>query len=433
MKLSELQRKRAALVEQALAVVRAAETASRDLTDAERDTLDGLRAEVETVRRDIVIADGLEEEQRQLERAARPETRPEVGDDQKRRDPSKWTGLGEFLTAVRTAEMTRGQVIDPRLSTRAATGASETVPSDGGFLVQPDLATELLRRTYETGVLTSKVRKLPLGPNSNGIRINAVDETSRASGSRWGGVQTYWAGEADALTASRPKFRQMEMLAHKLTGLFYATDEVLQDSTALEAVAMEAFAEEFGFKLDDALIRGTGAGQPLGILNSPCLVTVNKEAGQAAATLLVENITKMWSRCWGRSRSQAIWYINQDAEPQLFQLGLQVGVGGVPLLMPAGGLGQANLPAILGRPIQPLEQCASLGTLGDILLADFSQYVMIEKGGLQTASSIHVRFLQDESVFRFILRTDGQPFWSAALTPANGSNTLSPFVALQTR
>lgn len=348
-------------------------------------------------------------------------------------DAPAFKSFGEFLKAVVDHEVTRGQKTDARLSTKAATGANESVSSDGGFLVQTDFTAEILRRSYETGQIISRVRRIPISANANGLKINAVDETSRASGSRWGGVQTYWINEADTITASRPRFRQMELSLKKLAGAFYATDELLQDQSALEAVASQAFADEFAYKLDEAVLRGTGAGQPLGILNANSLVTISKETSQAAATLQAENIIKMWARCWGRSRLGAIWLINQDIEPELFTMNLPIGTGGVSVYLPPGGLSQAPYGTLFGRPVIPIEQASTLGTTGDIILADFSQYLMIEKGGLNSAASMHVRFLQDEMVFKFTLRVDGQPIWSSALTPANGSNTLSPFVTLETR
>jgi len=80
------------------------------------------------------------------------------------------------------------------------------------------------------------------------------------------------------------------------------------------------------------------------------------------------------------------------------------------------------------------ESSATLGTVGDIILADLREYQGIEKGGIQSASSIHVRFLEGETCYRFIYRVDGQPAWNAPLTPFKGaSNTVSPFVALATR
>ena len=55
---------------------------------------------------------------------------------------------------------------------------------------------------------------------------------------------------------------------------------------------------------------------------------------------------------------------------------------------------------------------------------------MISKGGVEAASSIHVKFVEDETAFRFVFRVDGQPIWASAVTPFQGSDTVSPFVAL---
>jgi HK97 family phage major capsid protein len=162
-------------------------------------------------------------------------------------------------------------------------------------------------------------------------------------------------------------------------------------------------------------------------------VSVAKETGQAAASIVGENIMKMWARLWNTSRRSAVWAINQDTLPQLMQLQLPVGTGGVPLYMPPGGLSAAPYGTVLGRPVIESEYCQTLGTVGDIMLLDFNQYQMIEKGGVEAASSIHVRFVYDETCFRFVYRVDGQSKWNAALTPKNGTNTVSPFVSLATR
>jgi len=348
-------------------------------------------------------------------------------------DGKAFRSFGEQLMAVAEAARADGKV-DARLTTRA-TGLSEGVPSEGGFLVQTDFAAELLKRTYQTGILANKCRKLPISSNANGIKINGIDETSRATGSRWGGVQAYWLDEAGTKTASKPKFRKIELSLNKLIGLCYGTDELLQDTAALESIIMQAFSEEFGFMVDDAIVNGNGAGQPLGILNSGALVSVAKETGQAAATVLTENIVKMWARMWAKSRPNAAWYINQDIEPQLFTMSLAVGTGGIPVYMPANGLSESPYGRLMGKSVIPIEQCQTLGTVGDIILADLSQYVLADKNGIQTAQSIHVQFLTDESVFRFVYRVDGQPIWNSALTPYKGGagNSLSPFIALATR
>jgi HK97 family phage major capsid protein len=88
--------------------------------------------------------------------------------------------------------------------------------------------------------------------------------------------------------------------------------------------------------------------------------------------------------------------------------------------------------SLLGRPVVETEFNPTLGDAGDILLADMSQYVMIDKD-VQAASSIHVQFLTDQVAFRFVYRCDGQPKMAAPLTPYKGTGTLSPFVAIEAR
>jgi HK97 family phage major capsid protein len=348
--------------------------------------------------------------------------------------PTPFKSLGQQLVSVMQAGQ-NPHATDQRLLDiqAAALGLNEGVPSAGGFLVQTDFAAELLKAVYATGILPGKTDRRPVSENANGMKINAIDETSRVDGSRQGGVQVYWTGEAGAFTSSKPTFRQIELTLNKLSGLYYATDEELRDTSNLEANVTAFFSEEFGFKLDDAIVRGSGAGQPLGFLGHAGTVSVAKETTQDAATILAENIQKMFSRLLPRSLGNAEWYINQACWPQLFQLAQAVGVGGVPVFLPPGGLSAAPFGTLLGRPITPIEHCAALGTVGDIMLADLSQYLMIEKGGLEAASSMHVQFLTDEMTFRFILRTDGQPKRNSVLTPYKGSDTLSAFVTLATR
>ena len=351
------------------------------------------------------------------------------------KDKDKFSSFGEQMSAVMRAGMPGGAA-DPRLFNAAATGLSESVASDGGFLVQQDFSTELLQDVFQTGILASRCKRIPISGNSNSIKINGIDETSRAS-TRYGGIVGYWEDEAAEKTASKPKFRKIELNLKKLIGLCYATDELLSDASALEGVIRQGFVSEFGFLLDDSIINGTGAGQPLGILNSGCLVSVAKETGQAADTVVAENVIKMYSRIFASSRPNAVWLINQNIEPQLFTMSLAVGTGGIPIYMPAGGLSGQPYGTLFGRPVIAIEQAATLGDLGDIIFADLAGgYILAEKGGISSDMSVHVRFVYDESVFRFVMRVDGQTIRSTVLAPYKGSSTLdtqSHFIALAAR
>ena len=420
-----------------------ADSEDRALTDEELTRTEEIDKDMKSLKKQIELKDSIAEREAFMTApVAEPEkidpnpdvTRVTVGDDNRTLEP--FANFGEQLVAAVRAAPSQGRDVDhrllnPELRGDDPTGASEKVPADGGFLVQKDFSAEILKFAHENGMVAQRCRNIPV--SGNGLKINAIDETSRVNGSRWGGVQSYWKDEGAALEASQPKFRQVELILNKLTSLFYATDEVLADTNALSAIASLAFGEELAFKIDDAIINGSGAGQPLGILNAACLVSVTAETSQAGSTFLFENAVKMYSRLYGRSQQSAVWFINQDVYPQLFTMSLAVGTGGAPVYLPPGGASASPYGSLMGKPVIPIEHCKTLGTVGDVILGDFSQYLLINKGGVRSDSSIHVRFLNDEVVIRYILRTDGQPWMSSALTPANGSNTVSPFVVIASR
>lgn len=345
--------------------------------------------------------------------------------------------LGDQLLAVKDAAArphARHQKLELcQKIMRAATGLNELQASDGGFLVQADQSGDLIKRAYDNAVFAPLCTKIGISSQSNSLKINAIDESSRADGSRVGGIQAFWENEADAYVGSRPKFRQIQLVLKKLTGLCYATEELLADSAALETVIAQGFGEEFAFKLDDAIFRGTGAGQPLGITKSAAMITVSKESGQSSTTLVLNNVAKMRSRLWVRSRQKAVWSFNQDVEPHLNILSLTVGNNSYPVLLPSSGISGAPYDTIFGRPAIPTEYNATLGALNDFVLADLSQYILADKGSMQSAASVHVRFVYDEMTYKFTYRVDGQPMWDKPLTPYQGSNTVSPFINLEAR
>lgn len=312
--------------------------------------------------------------------------------------------------------------------TKAATGLNETFGSDGGFLVPPEMAAGIYTIQHEQANLASRCRTIPINQN---LTMNAIDETSRVTGSRWGGIATYWQSEAQQAVASRPKFRQMNFVLKKLVSAVYATEELLADASALEGVINQAVGEEFAWTIDESIFTGNGAGQPLGILNSACLVTVDAEVGQLADTIVAENIWNMWFRMPSANRNRAVWLVSQTAEAQLQQMAAPAGQL---IYLPQGGLSATPYGTLLGRPVLSNEHSLAVGDLGDVVLADLGEYIYTPKSdGVQAASSIHVQFLAGETIYRFTQRVDGQPGWAAPLTPAKGAATLSPFVTLEAR
>lgn len=380
--------------------------------------------------------------------------------DQINEGAKAFRSMGDFFRAVSQERKNPDARLGEYASIKsAATGQNITNDSEGGYLVPPDYAAGLLKFAQSESVLYPKVSRIQIAGNR--LIVNRLkgdtrkDTTKDGEGKptrvgRNGGLLSYWIAEAAEYTAEKLQFEQDQTDLHKLTGLAYATEEVLEDVTAMGGYIAEGFQDEFSFQIDDAILNGSGTGKPLGILDdkNKALVKVTKESGQKAKTITLDNILKMYYAMPARNRSKAEWYINEDVEMVLMQLLLNVGGAeatgdspvenlkatmGVPLFIPAGGLSGAPYSTLLGKPLIPVEQCAAVGDAGDIVFADMSQYRWIDKGGMEAQTSIHVRFLFDEQAFKFTYRAGGKPIWQHTMEAYRGSTVRSPYVTLAAR
>lgn len=419
----------------------AARTPQR-LTDEEKAQVATLKAEIADLTALIETGDGLDEvaateaarvpaSQMFTEQAARERAQHTVAvRDRAEDDPKRgFRSPREFMRCVMDASV--GRRVDERLKPlyQATAGSDEQGGySDpyGGFLLPVGFSPDVLAIQSEADPTAGQTRDLPMDVPS--VKINARVDKDHAS-SVSGGLIVYRHAETTAITPTRVQLEQLSFDAAELIGAAYATESVMTDSpSSFIALISGGFADEFAAKILKEKLRGTGTGgQFLGVLNSPCLVTVAKESGQAADTVLTENIDKMAARCW--RYNQAIWLANQTTRPQLRGLVRAVGTGGAPVPYFTTDAGQERLD---GRPIFFTEFASKVGDVGDLILGNWREYIEGLYQPMQQAESIHVRFLNHERAFKFWLRNAGMPWWRSALTPANG-DTLSPFVTLAAR
>jgi len=342
-------------------------------------------------------------------------------------EDGKWKSKGEFFQKV--FEAGNGFGIDSRLMHTRNLG--ENFGDTGGFLVPEEFRPDLMQIPLEQSVIRPRAFTMPMG--SNVLRIPSIKDTSHAS-NLFGGVSASWGSEGEDISSStnQPAFGQVVLDAKKLTGYTVISNELVQDSAiAIETLLSRLFGQAISYFEDVAFISGTGAGQPQGILNSECLISVAKETGQAATTIVKENLDKMYSRMLPSSLGNSVWLAHNDTFPQLASLSQAVGTGGGPVWVSNVAGGPPN--SIYGRPIIFTEKCKTLGTVGDLMLVDLSYYLIGDRQALTTSASPHVRFTTQETVFLFSERLDGRMWLDSALTPRNGSNTVSPAVALATR
>jgi len=342
-------------------------------------------------------------------------------------DPKRgFASSRDFLIAVRDAELKPHAIEDNLRSVMAVSGDGHHTYSDpnGGFLVPTGFLPDVLQIQPEADPMAGRTTMIPMATPTVKIPYR-VDKNHTSSVS--GGLRVYRRREEATITKSQMTLGQLTLDANKLTGLAYATEEMLADSAvSITGLISVGFNQEFTSTLINERLNGTGVGEFLGVFNSPALVSVAKEGSQTADTINFENVIKMRSRVWGYG--QAVWMANHDTIPQLCSI---EDTEGRHIFLPS--LRDDVPDTLLGRPIIFTEYVPTLGDANDICCVNWSQYLEGMYQPVRGAESVHVRFTTDERAFKFSLRNDGKPWWDAALTPKNSSATLSPYVGLAER
>jgi HK97 family phage major capsid protein len=331
-------------------------------------------------------------------------------------DRGGFKDFNDFMTVVSSGRF------DDRLNIRAAMG--ETVPSGGGFSVPDEFAAWLLDASLESEIVRPRATVWPM--KSDSLKVPCWDSATHSS-TLFGGLVGTWMNELGASTEVFAKMRQIELNAKKLACYTAASNELVADGIDFEKQIQTALIKTIGWFLDYAFIQGTGSGQPLGITNDPALVTVSKEPGQKTSTIVFENCVKMYARLAPQCMEKAVWIANQTTVPQLLTMSLAVGTGGAPI-QPAV-LQEGGKFSLLGKEVLFTEKCPALGSLGQLMLVDLSQYTIGLRKEVTLDKSIHVGWTTDQASYRAILRADGQGSWDKAITPKAG-DSLSWCVAL---
>lgn len=328
-------------------------------------------------------------------------------------DNPKFKSFGEFLLAV--ADKHAGRMGEGDWRRKAL---SEGTDSAGGFLVPEQFAAGIEVYTLDESIVRPLARKIPMATDV--LNYPLVKSTSNES-SVHGGVIAYWTEEAGTKTTSQPTFGQVKLIAKKLTGFTYASDELLEDAAiGLEALLLKLFGEAIAWYEEEAFWQGSGVGQPLGIMNSAALVTPFRAT---ASQVALADLGAIMARFRGNMYKKSVaWVANKAVLPYLIQLGSTY-------VTWTSIAGQKVPGTLFGIPLHFTEHVATLGSVGDIGLYDFDQYLIGDRKTLKVDRSIEYRFNTDETTWRFVKRVDGQPLVDSAFTPKRGS-TLSPFVCL---
>lgn len=330
-----------------------------------------------------------------------------------RAEDRPWESADAFLIAVREAGIPGG-TLDQRL--RAS------LRNDGGdFVLPPPLFENRIGLETDDLYVLSTVDRRTVEKSYEYIGV-VEDESSQANGERLGGLDLSVVPDGEEYPYTTPKLRQIHLDLRPYGTIVPVTNSLLEAApttdTSLSRLAMKAVA----FMQADKVWNGTGVGQPLGVRNSPALIPVAIEASQTianTATYIKKNAANMVKRAYKLGRHA--FYVH----PQILADAIDADIlGPVDDAAPFGRLAT--------RPIFPNDVSPAVGTVGDFVLANMSDYVIAERA-LRRDVSIHVRFEYDESLFRFTKYYDGQPSTSGPITPFAGTDTKSPIVALAAR
>ncbi len=300
----------------------------------------------------------------------------------------------------------------------------------GGYLVFPAAAALINRTSLENAIVRPRATRLNLSTQSLGVPYLKDDDHS--SDQIFGGIKVYFNAELKQSTSSRPKFGKLNFTLHKMTAMGYVSEEWAKWSpVSTGSWLIPQFGQAIGWKEDLVFITGNGAGMPKGLLNCGAKITVAKESGQSAATFVLNNSTKMFARLLVRNDASVVWIMNRTVFPQLPLFNVAVGTGGSAVFVnnAQGKPGQT----LWGYPIVYSEKAEALGTTGDVILTDLSDYIVADdQAGPAIARSIHLKFDYGQEAFRIVKWIDGQNYRQTAFTPKNG-DTLSPVVVVATR
>jgi HK97 family phage major capsid protein len=327
----------------------------------------------------------------------------------------------------------------PALRPMAATG-NESVGSEGGFAVRDELGAEIFSRAAQESVFARiGARVETMISSSKTITALADDDESSDAEAT---LTAAWTAEYSEASVQLMKLRAVEIHALKLMVLCAVTNELSDDAEGLIQEYEAAIARAIGKKFDRAIISGTGAGQPMGILAGGATIevakTVNSDPG-LLNTFTWNHAVGMWSRLAPGSHERARWLMHPTVLPQALSMSVAVknvaGAENVGGFQPLGAFtaGGPTGYMLLGRPVVITGRVKALSTKGDVILCDPSQIVIGIRKGITIDRSPHAYFSSDRLAIRGKFRGNALPMWDKAQTPQEGSTTVSPYVVLATR
>lgn len=370
--------------------------------------------------------DGVIKEFAHTAQKSRRNALPAIFGDGPRGDPQK--SFGAFLVAVRAGDTKAlegmGATYQPWDSNTTKAAMSTQTGTTGGYLIPTEHHDEIMALATEMSVVRPRATIIPMAARETEIPYLDVATVPTAGDTAFlGGLVGRWTEEATALNETEPIFKQARLTNYELSGYSKISNTLLQDGgRGLEVFLRKLFARAIAWYEDYAFLRGNGTGKPLGIINWAGFISVTRSAASAFALADYAGMLARWLPNYNTRTS--CWVAHPTVLAKLYALvATSTMFVGDFQQTPAGR-------ALGGLPFHVTEKLPALNTAGDILLADFSQYLIGDRQQIEVAFSEHAGFTTNQTYWRFVSRVAGLPWMRDKITLQDATSTISPFVGL---
>lgn len=381
---------------------------NRALTEDEIKEFDDWQKEIEGLKKQVEIAEKMEQNEKFLDEPSTEKVLPADGIQGEVLDDGGFKSIGELACAVKYGDK-KGRLKD-------------LMSGDVGILIPPKFASEILKLDGEGEIVMPRATNIPAGdPPDAPFTIPYLQQGNDGA---LGGVELVWTGEGKPVAdVNDPNLKDLTLTPQEVSGMATLSNKTLQNWEASGALIQSLLRQAYINGRDYKFLRGSGAGCPLGILNAPGAIEINRDT---SATVKYIDLVTMFSRLYAGD-GEPVWTINQTLMPTLMTLQDPAGH----YIFNAGDATKGIPATLLGLPIKWNGKTPLLGKKGDVMLAKLKYYLTKAGSGPYIAISEHVKFTTNKTVFKIVANIDGQPWVLNPLKLEDGETTVSPYVILE--
>uniref|UniRef100_A0A6M3J7R2 Putative capsid protein n=1 Tax=viral metagenome TaxID=1070528 RepID=A0A6M3J7R2_9ZZZZ len=417
-KLIEIRQQKADAIKRMRDILDLSETEKRDINEAETAEYTKLEKSLDDFDAKIQREEKLEAREEESREVINPIYKPKAPPSKKAENDEEFRNLQDFIGAIIQSPFKR----DKRLDSLEYREQSMTGGAQGGFMVPAQFRPELMSLTPEAQVIRSRATVIPAGdPPDSEVILNALDQGSAKN--MWGGVTVDWIAEGGAKPETNLYLKQIKLNPHEVAAHVVITDKLLRNWQAAAALVSKQLSGAIRESEEEKFLRGSGVGCPLGVLNSSAIIL---QPRSSAGLIGYADVVNVYSRFY-QDMTAPVWLCSPTIIPQLTQM---VDASSHLVWQPNAREGTPN--TLMGIPMVFKYRQPGLGNTGDLMLCDFSPYLIKDGSGPFIGMSEHVHFTSNKTVIKAFWNTDGAPWLTEPIVPStsNSTATVSPFVVL---